>query len=159
MFLCLICYDKLNPTKKVCHFKCEPLIGLSCQSGLGCLSGFSCFYTLWYALIFFGTLSGTAVIRFHHFEMLSYAFICFQTLSYAFICFHTLSYAFKRFHLLSFAFRCFHICFLTLLYAFTCFHMLLHCFINFYMHWKQKCHKKNKKLAAPLFTGFSYGSR
>ena len=78
MFLCLSCYDKLNPTKKVCRFKCEPLIGLSCQSA------------------------------FKHFHRHAYTFICFHTLSYAFIRFHLLSnafiYASLRFCMLSYAF-------------------------------------------------------
>ena len=84
------------------------------------------FGMLCYALVRFGTLSGTAVIRFHHFQMLSYAFICFQTLSYAFIHFHMLSYAFIRFQMLSYMLPYALVCFYMLLYAFTMLYKLLH---------------------------------
>ena len=69
----------LNPTKKVCHFMCEPLCGLWCLIG---------FYA------------------FKRFHMLSNVFIHFQTLSYTFIRFQTLTYAYIRLYTLLYAFTC-----------------------------------------------------
>ena len=119
----------LIPTK-VCHFMCEYLRGLCLSKWLKCFYMLTCFYVLWYALY----------MLLPCFHTLAFAFIHFHMLSYAFICFHT-------FHMLSYAFICFY-------YALECLYYALECFYRFRMHFKQKCHHKNKKLAAPLYTGF-----
>ena len=124
------------------------LLFVSQPSKLICLSQFVA-TTLLYAFICFH--------KFFYASMLSLAFIRLHMLLYACICFHMPSFAFKHFHTHSYAFICFQMLSYMLPYALVCFYMLFQCFISFYMHWKQKCH--NKKLAAPLFTGFSYGSR
>ena len=97
----------LNPTKKVCHFMCEPLCGLCLSNWLLCfgmLEALECFYTLLHASICLYMLSYTSLC----FHTLSNTFIRFHMLQYAFIRFHTLSYASIRFHTLSYASICFH---------------------------------------------------
>ena len=101
----------LNPTKKVCHFMCEPLCGLCLSNWLLCfcmLEALECFYTLLHAFIIlcFHTFSNA----FKHIHKLAYTCIRFHTLSYASICFHMLPYAFI---MLWNAFICSYICFMS----------------------------------------------
>ena len=106
----------LNPTKKVCHFMCEPLCGL--------------FLYKWFDLVCLKMLSNP-FLRFLCFYMLSNAFICFHMLSDTLISFKMLLYPFIRFHMVSNAFICFHtllVRFNTLSNAFIRFHLLLHAF-------------------------------